>query len=307
MDPVDLDLVALRVLAMVGDGHSLTEAARRLGVTQQAVSARVKKLETRLGVTLVARGAQGARLTDTGVLVAGWAGELLASADRMATSLATLRGDAESRLTVAASLTIAEHLMPRWLRAMRHETGRGEPPEVRLVAANSTEVVERIREGRADLGFVETPEPVRDVEYRTIGSDDLAVVVAPEHPWARRRRPITARGLASTPLVLREPGSGTRSAFEYALAALPEPLTPVAPAAELPTAAGIRLTAIEEGLPAVVSRRAVEEDLDGGRLVEVPVSGVRLTRPLAVIWAEGTRLSRAAEELLRHVLAGPPG
>ncbi|AFR05822.1 LysR family transcriptional regulator [Nocardiopsis alba] len=307
MDPVDLDLVALRVLAMVGDGHSLTEAARRLGVTQQAVSARVKKLEARLGVTLVARGAQGARLTDTGVLVAGWAGELLASADRVATSLATLRGDAESRLTVAASLTIAEHLMPRWLRAMRQETGRGEPPEVRLVAANSTEVVERVREGWADLGFVETPEPVRDVEYRIIGSDDLAVVVAPGHPWARRRGPITARGLASTPLVLREPGSGTRSAFEYALGALPEPLAPVAPAAELPTAAGIRLTAIEEGLPAVVSRRAVEEDLEGGRLVEVPVSGVRLTRPLAVIWAEGTRLSRAAEELLRHVLAGPPG
>lgn len=302
--PPPPDLVALRLLVDVADGASLTTAARTQGFTQQAASARVAALERRLGVTLLERSTRGATPTTTGRVVAGWALDVLGAADRLAASLATLRADAQLAVRIAASMTVAEHLVPRWLVSWRAERAAAGDlaPAVTLSATNSAGVVDAVRRGDADLGVLETPSVPADLDARTVGHDELVLVVAPEHPWASLRGPLPAAELAATPLTSRERGSGTRLAYEQALARLDPPLTASAPAAELPTGAAIRLTVATGGAPAVLSRLATADDLEAGRLVEVPVTDVDLVRPLTLVRRRGTALTGAAREWALHVM-----
>ncbi len=190
--------------------------------------------------------------------------------------LAALRHEGAARLRLAASMTVAEHLVPGWLAALRR---RGDPAQVTLVATNSAAVAELVRAGEVDLGLVEGPDPLADLAQAVIGTDQLVLVVAPDHPWAGRRRPVDAALLARTPLVTREPGSGTRTALEEALASPGPP-----PVLELSTATAVR-ESVRAGLgPAVLSRLTVAGDLREHRLVEVAVTGVDLTRRLRAVW-----------------------
>jgi DNA-binding transcriptional LysR family regulator len=134
------------------------------------------------------------------------------------------------------------------------------------------------------------------------------VVVRPDHPWAARRKPVSAAELAATPLVSREEGSGTRYALAAALAAALNrppggsnvPVPPVALA--LSTTAAVRAAVLAGAGPAVLSELAVGEDLASHRLVRVAVAGLDLHRALRAIWTGGTiPPSGAARDLLAHV------
>lgn len=290
---------ALRMLVTVAETESMSEAARRLGTTQQAVSSRMRNLEAQLGVVLVIRSPRGSRLTDVGTVVAGWACDVVDAADRFDEAVRSLAGGATALLQIASSLTIAEHLMPAWLHRLRAESS----VEVELTAANSTVVADRVRAGKAEIGFVETPEPSAGLSSRTIASDELVVVVRPGHRWSGRRT-VSARELAATPLVMREQGSGTREALARALREHPEGLTAVAPAAVLPTTAAVRATVAAGDDPAVLSILAVTDALRAGQLVRVKIADLRVIRPLSAVWSSGTSLSPAAEQLLAVTARG---
>ena len=193
------DLAALEMLLAVARTGSLNAASRQLGITQQAVSARVRSAESRAGVALITRTPRGSALTPEGVVVAEWAARLLAVAGELDAGLAAFRSGHQTRLRVSASLTIAEQLLPGWLVSLQDEAGhRGEPPpEIVLTAANSDTVTALVRAAMADLGFVEGPASPAGLCSRVIGHDELAVVVRPDHPWARRRTPLSPGELAA--------------------------------------------------------------------------------------------------------------
>lgn len=285
------DLTALEVLVAVARTGSLNTAARELGRSQQAVSARITSLETLTGVTVLARTPRGSALTPAGVVVAEWAGRLLDQAEEVDAGLETLRHDRHARLRVAASLTIAERLLPGWLVAFSAAARRrdGVAADVTLVAANSGAVTTLVRNGDADLGFVEGPRAPRGCRSRVVGHDELVVVVARDHPWADRRAPVTPDELAATPLVTRERGSGTRDALDAALAAaLGHPGEGVEPALELSTTAAVRAAVLAGAGPAVLSALVVGDDLTAGRLRRVQIEQLDLHRSLRAIWT-GTR------------------
>src|SRR5262245_35424854 len=108
------ELRAFEVLLTIARTGSLGATGRELGMTQQAVSARLSSLEALTGVQLVRRSTRGSQLTQAGAVVAEWADDLMSVAERVDAGIATLREDRRGKLTVAASLTIAEQLMPRW-------------------------------------------------------------------------------------------------------------------------------------------------------------------------------------------------
>lgn len=279
------ELSALEVLVAVARTGSLNLAAAELGRSQQAVSARIASLEAQTGIDLVARTRRGSTLTPAGVVVADWSARLLELAGEVDAGLAALRADRRARLSVAASLSIAERLLPGWLVALRNGAA---PPAVTLATVNSTEVADRVRVGRADLGFVEGAAAPRGCRSTVIGTDELVVVVAPEHRWASRRRVLTAAEVARTPLVTREAGSGTRAAFETALRRRLGVNTQIAaPILELPTTAAIRTAVLTAVAPAVLSRLVVGDDLATGRLRAVPIDDLDLRRSLRAVWLGG--------------------
>lgn len=287
------EIRALELLLSVASCGSLGRAARQHGITQPAAGSRIRNLERLLGIALIERSASGSRLTGEGAMVADWAREVVRAATGFEAGVAALRAEHEHRLRIAASMTVAEYLLPGWLvelRARRLNTA------VALRVANSTEVAKLVLEEAADIGFVEGPELAERLQSKIVAHDRLRLVVAPSHPWARRSRPIGAAKLAATPLVSREPGSGTRETLEAVLGKH-GPLA--APLVELSSTTAIKVS-VEAGVgPAVLSSLAVAGEVADGRLVGVEVAGAELTRSLRAVWPAGRRLNG----ILRDVVA----
>lgn len=291
----DVDIETLRLLDAVDREGSIGSAARTLGITQPSASARLREFEARWRLRLVERSHRGTTLTENGRAVVSWARAALHEVDVMRSGMTALAEAARGELSVAASLTIAEFLMPRWLAEL-HERREARArqdgsPRVHLHVVNSEAVATLVRAGEVDVGFIESATTPSDLDTRLIGRDRLAVVVRPDHPWARRSTPLGIEALAQAAYVMREAGSGTRSTFETALRRIPE----IALEAGSTTAL---LGGVRAGLgPAVVSRRAVAHELEVGRLVEVS-HDLDLRRPLTAVWSRGRRLGDIASELL---------
>jgi DNA-binding transcriptional LysR family regulator len=285
------DLETLALLVAVAREGSIGRVAAQSGLSQPTVSRRLAALERRLGVRLLSRSTRGSDLTAEGQLVVDWAVELLEAADTFTGSVASLREEHREGLRVAASLTVAEYLMPGWLVALQ-----GRMPQVRvsLAVANSTDVVERVRHASADLGFVESPSVPRDLARRHVGDDGLVVVVSPEHPWSRRRA-VGADELANGTALVREPGSGTRETLEVALARCGLRLRP---ALGLPSSSAVRAAALTGAGAAVLSGLAVAAEVAAGRLVPVAVRDLVLIRPLHAVWRRGETPTGPAAALL---------
>ncbi|WP_225098263.1 LysR family transcriptional regulator [Streptomyces sp. CoH27] len=283
------DLAALELLLAVARLGSLGAAAREVGITQPAASSRIRSMERQLGVALVDRSPRGSRLTDAGALVTDWARRVVEAAAAFDAGARALRDRRDSRLRVAASMTIAEYLLPGWLLALHAERP---DTAVSLLAGNSTKVAELLLSGEADLGFVEGLNVPTGLDSTVIARDRLIVVTAPGHPWARRRRPLTAQELAATPLILRERGSGTRQVLDAALGGLARPLI------ELSSTTAVKASAVSGAGPSVLSELAVGEELAMRRLVSIPVEGVSLRRDLRAVWPTGHRPAGPARELL---------
>lgn len=180
------DLGALELLLAVARHGSLGRAARDVGITQPAASSRIRSMERQLGVALLDRSPRGSRLTDAGALVTDWARRIVEAAEAFDVGAQALRDRRDSRLRVAASMTIAEYLLPGWLIALRAERP---DTAVSLLAGNSAAVAGRLLAGEADLGFVEGLFIPEGLDGTVIAHDRLVVVVAPSHAWAGRRTP----------------------------------------------------------------------------------------------------------------------
>ncbi|MEU9190711.1 LysR family transcriptional regulator [Streptomyces sp. NPDC048484] len=283
------ELGALELLLAVARLGSLGRAARELGITQPAASSRIRSMERQLGVALVDRSPRGSRLTDAGALVTDWARRVVEAAEVFDAGAQALRDRRDSRLRVAASMTIAEYLLPGWLIALR---GQRPDTAVSLLAGNSTVVAERVLAGEADLGFVEGVSVAAGLDSVVIARDRLIVVTAPGHAWARRRRALDAGELAATPLILREEGSGTRQVLDAALGGLARPLI------ELSSTTAVKASVASGAGPAVLSELALGEELSARRLVAIPVEGVGLSRELRAVWPAGHRPAGPARDLL---------
>src|SRR6201996_3398964 len=187
------ELSALEVFLEVAKTASLGAAGRELGLTQQAVSARLTSIEAQTGVRLAVRTVRGTQLTQAGVVVAQWADRLLDVAQQVDAGLASLRTESRSKLKVAASLTIAEQLMPLWLVSLQAAARSGRKvPEVILTTTNSEHAISAVRDGTAELGFIESPGALSALRSRVVAYDELVLVVPADHKWVRRSKGVSA-------------------------------------------------------------------------------------------------------------------
>ncbi|MFD3450581.1 LysR family transcriptional regulator [Streptomyces sp. NPDC058691] len=288
------DLGSLVLLTLVAELGSLGQAAERMGISQPAASKRLTLLERRLGLTLVSRGTRGSALTTEGKAVCQWAGRVLGEVDSLMVGVAALRGDHALDLHLAASMTLAEHFVPRWIGTLQR---RSPDVYVSLKVTNSEQVATLAKSGHISLGFIEAPTVPSGLSSRQVGTDRLVVVVAPQHAWARRREPVDLAELARTRLIVREVGSGTRETIERVLAGAG--VEPGRPLMVLDANVAIRRAVAEGAGPAVLSAVSVQDDLTEGRVVEVPVTGADLRRRLRAVWPKDRPLTGAVEQLLR--------
>ncbi|OZF34187.1 LysR family transcriptional regulator [Rhodococcus sp. 14-2496-1d] len=300
LPPHVADLTSIDLLLSVAELGSIGRAGRAHGMSQPAASARIRALERRVGAPLLKRGARGTVLTEFGELVASWAAPVVRSAEDLATAIAALHAERIGHVQIAASQTVAEYLLPRWLVTLHTLVPHIVPT---LSSGNSTVVAEKVLAGNADVGFIESPSVPTALDHRTVATDELVLVVAPDHPWAVTAP--SAAEIVGTALVTREAGSGTRSAYESASAAagLGQPASPLL---EVSSTTAIK-SAVGAGIGgAVLSSLAVAPELAAGTLVRVPIPGLTLHRELRAIWPSGRAPSGPAAELLTVAAKAQP-
>ncbi|MEU8900966.1 LysR family transcriptional regulator [Nocardia sp. NPDC048505] len=300
LSPQVPDLAALDLLLSVIELGSLGRAAQAHGISQPSASSRIRYLEQLVGMPVLERSTLGSRPTPAGELIAAWARQVVDAAAQLDAGIHALRSERDSRLRVAASQTVAEYLFPGWLLSMRAAA-----PEVTIAleSGNSVEVAQAVLDGRAGIGFIETPQTFRGLQSHEVARDHLLVVVAPQHRWARRGV-VSRAELAATPLVQREPGSGSRALFEKVVAQAVPGWRPEI-ALELSSTTAIK-SAVAAGVGvSVLSSLAVAADLASGALVAVAVPELDLTRSLRAVWPTGQRLTGPARDLYAIAVKGP--
>jgi DNA-binding transcriptional LysR family regulator len=275
----------LRALVAVAETGSVRAAARRLVVTESAVSAAIAALTREVGTPLVEREGRGLRLTGAGNAFAGYARTILGLHEE---ALAAARGDLDperGRVRVAAVTTAGEHVLPASLAVF---LARHPQVDLRLEVGTSEHVWALLAAHEADLVIAGRPPADLDgAVVRAVRPNALLVVGAPAA--AGRFDP------ARDTWLMREAGSGTRTTCEALLAGLQaEP-----PSLILGSNGAVVAGAVAGLGVTLVSREAVTRQLDAGELVQLSVPGTPLRRP----WHAVThRVSPATTLLIGHLL-----
>lgn len=276
------------------EAASVQGAADALQLTQSAVTKRIQNLERRVGGQLLERGRFGARPTAFGRAVYPPARRAMDALDEVSETVRLSRAHGAVDLRLSASLTIGECLLPGWLAEFRTQR-----PDVRpqLEIINSHTVLEAVRQGRSQVGFVEGLDPLEGCEAITVARDRLLLVVGAEHRWARRSS-VPVRELLSEPYLTREATSGTRAVAAAAMAEVGLELTP---AMQVSSLQSLKRTLSGGGFT-LISELTIETEQRAGTLVGIPVRGVNLERELRAVRRRRPALTSAARAFWRWLV-----
>ncbi len=228
-----MTLEQLRIFAAVAEREHMTRAAEALHLTQSAVSAAIAGLEQHYRVKLFDRVGRGIMLTEAGRVLLAEARGTLARAASAEQAMADYAGLRHGKLAIHASQTIASYFLPPLLVRFQARYPGIEPC---LAVGNTAQVARAVKDGAAEIGFVEGPlqDPALSVE--AVAVDQMVIVVPPGHEWADGAA-LTRENLTRTGWVFREAGSGTRDAFTQALGGKVLPVTLTVPTNEAVRAA----------------------------------------------------------------------
>jgi DNA-binding transcriptional LysR family regulator len=299
--PGPRELPHLATFARAAERGSFTDAAADLGVTQAAVSQRIAALEQELRVSLFDRRAGRIALTDAGERLYGFARRILDLHGQAREGVSGVHPGVAGDLPIAASSVPGECYLPALLSAFRE---RFPGVHVRATVGDSRSVMKEVARGEATLGLVGQKPEKASLDSQPIGTDTLVLILAPDHPWAARKG-VSLRALAAEPLILREPGSGTRCALRKGLERAGASLDAMNVTLEMGSNAAIK-DAVRRGLGvSFMSRSTVARELAAGELKAVPVRGLVLTRYLYAVSHRRRPLSPAASAFLHFLKAHP--
>jgi DNA-binding transcriptional LysR family regulator len=283
----------IRVFEAVARLQSVTRAAEELETSQPYISKQIAAMETQLNVPLFSRVGRCLFLTQTGEVLhqhAKVAVESLKHAEEM-----LLRSASTScgRLRIATSTT-GMYLLPKWL------AGFGEKVtdlETTVIVTSCTEVERRVLSRDADLGFVANRPRSRSFVVNVVAEDRLALAVQNGHPLSTRSR-VGLDDLGKEQFIVREPGSATRALSERRVFQMHPEWRFRLQVNHI----DVIKSSLEEGLGiSLISKRAIDRELQSGALAVVPVEGVDLRRPICMLANAQNLGSKAAILFAKHI------
>jgi DNA-binding transcriptional LysR family regulator len=211
-----MEIRQLRYFEAVARHRHFTRAAEELHLAQSALSHQVRGLERELGVELLRRTTRSVQPTEAGELVAARARTILAEADALRGDVDELRGLVRGRVAIGALLFGGELDIPAILANF---TAAFSHVDVGLREGTAQRMIDMLRDGSLDVAFALEDEPPEGLERVVLSSEELAVVMSPEHRLAAAgRRPLRPAALAGEPLIAFQRGSSVRGLVDDALA-----------------------------------------------------------------------------------------
>jgi DNA-binding transcriptional LysR family regulator len=274
-----LETHELNIFVQVAETLSFTAAAKRLHISQPAVSMQMSNLENRLNTNLFDRSGRNIRLTEAAEVLLPLARDMLNLSTHIEETMTSLHGDLSGYLRLACSTTAGRYTLPHLIARFREQH-----PQVRVTVGvcDPEAAIEQVCDGRSQIGILSREAGCKEVEYRPFFEDRVALVVPRQHPWADRKSVIPEE-LIGQPFILREETSGTRRVMQAGLLEHGIRLCDLDVVMELGSAEAIA-TAIEAGIGiAFISRVVVQRCIRAGYLAEVSVKGLCLKRQLHMI------------------------
>jgi LysR family transcriptional regulator, low CO2-responsive transcriptional regulator len=289
-----MNLHHLSIFCAVASLGSLTASARKLHISQPALSRELKVFEERLGVALFERHSRGMRLTQAGEVLNQYAQRLFELERAAEGAMREIAGGERGRLAIGASNTIGTYVLPRILAAFRRARPR---VNVTLFVGNTEQVSQGVDDLRFMLGFIEGPLHFEGLRAAVFQADEIVPVASPDQPLFGKRR-LTVADLRGQPLLVRESGSGTR---EVIWARLRRWSLEQNPTMEFGNTEALKRAAVYGGGIAWLPRICMLSELREGALRELPLRDLRIVRPLTVLSRDGAPVQPVAEAFL-HLL-----
>ena len=284
----------LKVFHTVAKLLSFTKAAEALHMTQPAVTFQVRQLEEYFNTRLFDRTHNKVNLTPAGERVAEFAERIFDLYSEMENSVRDLTGEISGALTIGASTTIAEYMLPALLGEFK---ARYPDINLRLKVSNSEGIVSMVEHNVIDLGVVESPVSNKNLIVEVCHDDQLVVIAAPDHELVKRGGPVKAGEIVKYPFISREEGSGTREVIMQYL--MDENVNPneMNLSLELGSPEAIK-GAVEAGMGiTIISRSIIDKELKLNTLCEVQLDPP-LSRPFSFVRQRQKFRVTVMEELL---------
>ncbi len=291
----------LKVFCTVAETKSFSKASEIIHLTQPAVSLQVQALEEIYETKLFDRSGGSVNLTPAGELLYKYANDILGLYAGAKKDINAMIGLVKGNLSIGASSTIGNYLLPSVIVAFRKNHPR---IKINLIVANTKAISERLLAGEIDLGLVEGDLTKHKMVVDKLMSDELVLIMSPAHPWARRKN-ITVSELPKEPFIMREKGSGTRQMIEKRLEenkVSPDDLTV---SLYLGSTEAIK-TAVEDGLGvSIISAWAARKELKAGTLIAATFKDAKFSRHFSLLQRKSTFPSHTLEEFLEFLKIYP--
>ncbi len=278
---------------------SFSRVAKRLSISQPAVSFQIQKLEQELGVRLIDRRQKTLMMTEAGKRLLVFAKLFDKEHQALMHDFERLREEVTGNLTIAASTMPGDFILPPILSEFK----RQHPAvSIQVAVTDSGRVIEVVKSGVYDIGFCGISPEDQELEAVKIAEDEIVLIVFPDHPFAGRKQ-VSFLEVSAEPLIFRESTSGTQRSLEALLLNAGFDLSQCKPTLVLGTTEAV-VTAVEAkaGI-AFVSNLAIKKSVALGLVKVVKVEGVTLKRNFWCTYRKQMMVSRLLEEFITFVSA----
>ncbi len=273
-----LNFHELNVFVEAALAQNFSVAARRLYLSQPAVSSQISQLEKQLGVELFRRNGRAIALSDAGKVLLPLAQETLRRVKQIEETMWSLKGMMIGNLSIACSTTVGKYILPRLVAGFQRRY-----PDVRVTVnvMSRRAALEWLLSGRAEIAVVSAKPNHGELEFAPFLEDQVVLIVPADHPWADGRT-IMPEDLRLEPFILREATAGTHEVLAEGLSAHGMDISQLQSVLTLANAEAIEMS-VEAGIGmAFVSRMAAARGMLLGRVAEVPVQGLMLKRTIYI-------------------------
>ena len=288
-----MEIRQLKAFLAIAEAKTFTAGARRVNVTQAAISMQIRQLEEEVGLPLFTRTPRRVILTEAGEHLLERARKILREHDAAVAEIAEIAGSEHGRLRIgSASGTFAMNQLPVILQEIRQKYPNS---ELTVTAGTSSRLVDRILHGEIDTAFVSLPVDNLSISTESLFSDEIVAVAWPGHPLAKEKY-ISAATLAGENLILGERGGNTRRMIdEFFAAANVRPNITM----ELSRQEAInRMVELGMGV-GIAGVKSVAKEIKDGRLVSWFIEGAEIKWELGLARLRGGHYSPIGKEFVR--------
>lgn len=282
----------LRVFYEVARAQSFSAAAEKLHLSQPAITWQIKNLEQYYEIQFFERMGRKIFLTEEGKILFEFVDRILSFIRETEEALADLRGLSRGVLRIDSVFTFADYYLANILQAFHRRYPR---LILQIKTGNTNQIIENTLEHKNDLAFVAYDPQNEKLKVQEVISDALVAVVAPHHPWAKKKS-INLKDLQNQPLILREYGSSPRRVLEEVLQK-----RGIFPRVIMESASTMAIKKmVEEGLGvAILSQQVIKEECRSQRLIKLSLRDAEIVYRFYLIYHKDKYLSRSIQAFIQ--------